>query len=191
MSGHLRQIAAGLIRRGDDVLLVCEQGPRETRSAWALPGGVVEPGELLFEALVREVREETGLAVAEIGPLLNLTDHDNPGYGLGFDGAPDGPGFHATAAIFAVTRWNGELLPADPDGLILDVAFFPLAEALARLEGLPYRVMREPILAYLRGAAPAGTVWCYRRQPDGEDTLVARMDGVGGYNSEHRESGVE
>jgi ADP-ribose pyrophosphatase YjhB (NUDIX family) len=187
MSGRVHQIAAGLIRRGDEVLLVCEQGPHETRSAWALPGGVVEPGELLDEALVREVREETGLAVAEIGPLLYLTDHDNPGYGLGFDGAPDGPGFHAIAAIFAVSRWDGELGSADPDGLILDVAFFPLALALARLKDLPYRVMREPILAYLRGEAPAGTVWCYRRQPDGEDALVARMDGAGGHDSEHRE----
>lgn len=177
---RMHQVAAGLIRRGDEVLLVRQQGPREPRSSWALPGGVVEPGELLGEALVREVREETGLAVAGIGPLLYLTHHVNPGVGLSFEGAPAGPGFIATAAIFAVTRWDGELLPADPDGLILDIAFFPMAEALARLGELPYRVMREPIVAYLRGEASPGTVWCYRRAPDGEDELMARIDGASG-----------
>jgi 8-oxo-dGTP diphosphatase len=33
---------------------------------WSLPGGVLEPGELLRDAVIREVREETGL---DIEPL--------------------------------------------------------------------------------------------------------------------------
>ena len=36
---------------------------------WSLPGGRIEPGETDAEALVREMREETGLVV-EPGPLL-------------------------------------------------------------------------------------------------------------------------
>jgi 8-oxo-dGTP diphosphatase len=46
-------------RRGTEVLLVKRTSPR----AWELPGGYVNAGEALQAALVREVREETGLGV--------------------------------------------------------------------------------------------------------------------------------
>ena len=66
---------AAILRRADRVLLV-----RETRAEIEVsgpPGGVVEPGELLTEAVVREVKEETGLLVERIGPLGR-----SPGWGL-------------------------------------------------------------------------------------------------------------
>jgi ADP-ribose pyrophosphatase YjhB (NUDIX family) len=40
---------------------------------WSLPGGTVEVGEKLEEALAREMVEETGLAV-EIGPVIEVFD---------------------------------------------------------------------------------------------------------------------
>ena len=54
------------------VLLVRRAHP-PMQGEWSLPGGAVEVGETLAEAIVREVREETGLDV-EAGPLLDAVD---------------------------------------------------------------------------------------------------------------------
>ena len=62
-------VAVAVLRREDQVLLVGQQGPGDAKSSWTLPGGVVEAGELLTEALERELLEETGLTVVEIGSL--------------------------------------------------------------------------------------------------------------------------
>jgi 8-oxo-dGTP diphosphatase len=43
-----------------DVLLVKQADGGE----WAAPGGAIEPDEMPYDAVVREVREETGLDVA-------------------------------------------------------------------------------------------------------------------------------
>lgn len=53
---------------GDQVLLVRRARP-PMASIWSLPGGVVEIGERLDEAAVREVREETGLHVEIIDAI--------------------------------------------------------------------------------------------------------------------------
>ncbi len=60
-----------LIRRGQPPLL----------GEWSLPGGVLECGETLREAVIREAREETGLVV-EPGDMLGVYERvirDNDG----------------------------------------------------------------------------------------------------------------
>jgi 8-oxo-dGTP diphosphatase len=54
-----------LIFEGRNILLV-ERAKEPLKGYWSLPGGIVEAGERLEDAVRREVREETGL---EIDPL--------------------------------------------------------------------------------------------------------------------------
>lgn len=59
----------------DGQILLLDQDTEAARS-WSLPGGKVEPGETLEQALVREMREETGVEV-EVGRLLYVCDVTN------------------------------------------------------------------------------------------------------------------
>jgi ADP-ribose pyrophosphatase YjhB (NUDIX family) len=54
-------VGALIFRRGS-VLLV-ERGREPLKGYWSLPGGLVETGEKLEDAIRREVQEETGLRV--------------------------------------------------------------------------------------------------------------------------------
>src|ERR1700757_988480 len=61
-----------IIIEGDRVLLVKRAHP-PIQGQWSIPGGVLEVGELVREAAVREVREETGLLI-ETGELRGVFD---------------------------------------------------------------------------------------------------------------------
>jgi ADP-ribose pyrophosphatase YjhB (NUDIX family) len=90
-------------------LLLIRRGHEPHRGLWSLPGGRIEAGESPEEAVVREVREETGLDVVPRGLVGRVTI---PGDGVVFDvldlacelsrpGAEPVPGDDAAAALFA------------------------------------------------------------------------------------------
>jgi ADP-ribose pyrophosphatase YjhB (NUDIX family) len=57
-------VSAAIFRDGKVLLVRRARAP--ATGVWTLPGGVVEVGETLVEAILREVEEETGLAIAPI-----------------------------------------------------------------------------------------------------------------------------
>lgn len=65
--------AIGAIALKDDEILLVKRAVEPSIGKWSIPGGSVEIGETLQEAVKREVREETGLEV-EVGDLAGVTD---------------------------------------------------------------------------------------------------------------------
>ncbi len=68
-------VGVGAIVIRDDNVLLIKRGNPPKAGEWSLPGGGVELGETTREAVAREVFEETGLKVAQIGPLVDAVDY--------------------------------------------------------------------------------------------------------------------
>ena len=58
-------VSAAIVRDGK--ILVVRRARPPAHGVYTLPGGVVELGETLTQALIREVREETSLAIEPVG----------------------------------------------------------------------------------------------------------------------------
>ena len=67
--GKAMTVVAAVIERGDQIL-ICQRRPHERHALkWEFPGGKVEKGEALEQALERELMEELGIQ-ARIGPEI-------------------------------------------------------------------------------------------------------------------------
>jgi len=72
MSPRAEVAVGAIVCRGDELLLV-RRGRAPAVGEWSVPGGRLEPGERLSEAVVRELREETGLD-ADCGALVGIAE---------------------------------------------------------------------------------------------------------------------
>jgi 8-oxo-dGTP diphosphatase len=92
----MRDIVNALFVRAGTVLLARRSPHRSTYAGlWSFPGGHVEPGETLTEALVREVQEEVGVTPITFAFLGMIIDPNT---------AEDDPAIYH---IYAVTAWDG------------------------------------------------------------------------------------
>jgi mutator protein MutT len=66
-------VAVGAVVVVDDRLLLIRRGRGPAAGEWSVPGGRVEGGETLAEAVVRELAEETGVE-AVCGPLVGWVE---------------------------------------------------------------------------------------------------------------------
>ena len=66
-------IGVGAIIVQENRVVLVKRGHPPLLGQWSIPGGVLEVGELLKDAAIREAREETGLTV-EPGELLGVFD---------------------------------------------------------------------------------------------------------------------
>ncbi len=91
-------VGVGAVILKDGQVLVVQRGRPPAVGMWSIPGGVVELGERLEDALRREIAEECGLTV-ELEDTLEVLDRITPG--------PDGrPRYHYVIVDY-VARWTG------------------------------------------------------------------------------------
>jgi mutator protein MutT len=112
-------VGVGAIITRDDHLLMVRRAKDPGRGLWSIPGGHVEAGEYLTDALVREVMEETSLEV-EVGQLVGILELPGPDHIIILD-------YHATA--------DGEGAPIAGDD-VDDVRWVSFGE-IANLECTP------------------------------------------------------
>ncbi len=62
-------LAASVALLREDKVLLASRGQPPFKMVYSLPGGMVETGETLAEAALRELNEEVGLSAQLIGPL--------------------------------------------------------------------------------------------------------------------------
>jgi 8-oxo-dGTP diphosphatase len=126
------EVAVGAVAVDDDRLLCVRRGRGPGGGLWSVPGGRVEMGESLHEAVVRETFEETALEVVVdhfLGYVERIGDEPNP--------------YHFVILDFAVTVLDprAEPIAGDDAAEVRWVPFDDLSE-LRLVPGL-YEFLRD------------------------------------------------
>lgn len=141
--------AGGVVYRCDEstgpqVVLVI---PVAEPERWALPKGLLDLGESIEEAALREVAEETGLQTT-IESILGVSEYD---FIRQYPGDSEPVAYHKTVHYFLMRHVGGELLAAANDE-IAHASWVPIMQALERItfkgERDVLRIVRDRLLAH-------------------------------------------
>lgn len=102
--------AGAILIRDRKVLLTHEQG----KKFYIAPGGMVEEGETVVDALIRELREEVNIHVT-----FNNLDF----FGGFYAQAAGDEQKHLQMDVYLVKDWSGEPVPCSVDEVIDDIAW--------------------------------------------------------------------
>lgn len=71
--GVVVEVAAGVLMDGAGRVLLIQRLPgKHLAGKWEFPGGKIEPGESIRQALARELGEELGVTVTDAEPLITV-----------------------------------------------------------------------------------------------------------------------
>ena len=110
-------VGVGAIIKHEGKLLLVKRGVEPEKGKWTIPGGAVELGEEVRDALIREVKEECGLDV-EVDRLMDVVDNI-------VIGERNRLQFHYVILDFLARLKGGTLRPADD---VLDARWISLKE---------------------------------------------------------------
>jgi len=120
--------AYAVCRRSDEVLVVRASSRTAVEGSWFLPGGGLDFGEAPEDAVLRELREETGLSGHDPRLAAVMTDlHERL----------DGTQLFAIRLIYDVDVLEGESLAFEHHGTSDEARWVPLDE-VADLGAMPY-----------------------------------------------------
>ncbi len=128
-------IAVYLENERDECLLI----RRADTDTWALPGGTLEWGETFREAFAREMREETGVTTAALGPVVGV-----------FSRPDRDPRFHGVTVLVRAKVRGDPPIHADNPLEIRDVRWFK-KDALPR----PLAMSMDDLVDAAQKDAPA------------------------------------
>jgi len=77
-ASHIVTSVVAVIVDTDDQVLLTKRNVPPFQGEWVMPGGKIDLGEPIVQALKREVWEEVGLEV-EVGRLIDVFEHVTPG----------------------------------------------------------------------------------------------------------------
>ena len=98
-------VGVGAILLDGDRILMAQRGKPPRMGWWSLPGGALETGELLADAVRREIREETGLEIVPLGVLEIFERIMRDAAGV--------PEYHYVLIDYVCRITGGQLAPGD------------------------------------------------------------------------------